>query len=603
MVDLTNPATYSGVPINSYTPGQLVQTGLLGPSKVGDYGGQPIYAPDGTQLTNPNYVIPAGAYISIGVPPSAGAGAGNVVTGTGITAQGITKEQVEGDLANNAQANANQVAIAQAQLQQSAQQAAQQFAEAQASYNLSVAQAQQQYQVDVASFGLNKAQALYNARLGQANLILQQSQAKLANAQFLLQQNQFNASQAQAKETARENILNMLNSRTGPQDYVAYNNLLNGLNAPNPQKSTTVDPFAGLDALYQPSNIQPPEVPQLPDFSDVTSAINGIQMPAQVSYPAFPSNPAPSAPTINAPTITGTPSVVGPYGNPINAGPNAPGTTTATGGTAANPYGAQPGGKTAPLPGGGSYVGIPLTDVQSLGQGQGKFVVTGANGPFDTSTLTPGFQLYGINGTQLTGTVAGSTPVYITKGGAFPEVKALASGGQASNPPMAIVGEGHGREPARTSEIAIAGIDPATGRPVLRVINHEQAKPIIDRARLPRAADGGTYGTALNGNTITTNLYSPDTLGSLPFYRKLTGQSPNREFGGFGATVSNPAQGIYNAPTAVNLRNYNALLPSEQSMFTSLYGQGLSLNPDDILAMAQRAAPTTKGYTATVYGG
>lgn len=580
-VDLNNPATYSGVPQGSYSPGQVITTGLAGTSRVSDYGGQPIYsATTGAQLTNPAYIIPAGAQISIGAPP---VGGGNVVTGTGITDQGIQKEGVEGTLANNAQANANTLAIAQAQiqaqaqaqaqalavaqaqLQQQAQVANQQFAEAQANYALQAAQAQQQYQLDAANFGLSKAQDLYQQRVGQAQLVLQRSQAELANANFSLQQNQFNAQQAQAKESARENILNMLNSRTGPQDYVAYNNLLNGLNAPNPDKSTTVDPFAGLDALYQPSNITPPAVPEIGNVSD-EGAINAIQMPGQVNIPAFPSNPATggasinytpgAAPTINAPTITGTPAAVGtnpsgPYGNP----------------TATNPP--QPSGQ------------VPYGSLASY-----------ISAPGSTGTMSDGTAYTNAN----TGPVNTPKPYQYNIGG-------LADGGDASQPPMAIVGEGHGQHPSNNAEIAMALVDRLTGRPVLHVMNAEQARPIIDQQSIPRAASGGTYGTALNNQTVTTNLYSPGELGSLPFYQKLTGQSPNRPYGGFGATVSNPAQGIYNAPTAINMQNYNQLLPSEQSMFTSLYGQGLSLNPDDILAMARNAAPTTKQATANVYGG
>ena len=557
--------SYSGVPNTQYTPGQLIQTGTAGPSKVSDYGGKPVYAADGTQLTNPDYMIPGGTWISVGQPPYAGQG-GNAVTGSGIVGQAIQKESVEGSLANEAQSNANTLAIAQAQLTQQAAVANQNFIQAQADYALTAARAQQQYQMDVANFGLSQAQTMMNARMNEANLVLQRAQAERDRASFLLQQNQFNASQAQAKEQARENIMEMMASRTGPQDYVAYNNLANGLAAPTPQQSATFDPFAALADLYKESNIAPPEVPDLPDMSSVYASIQGLQPPSMVDIPAFPTGGMITAPTITPQQIIGVPGTMGATATTPSGGSTS---TTQGGSTPAPQYGDLI-----------NYVGTP--------------------GSWGTmSDGTPYYNAGTVTGDQ---TPLGSKlPNKINIGGLAGGLPRMAQGGVVGSPPAAIVGDGDGKTPSKYSEIAMALIDKVTGRPVLHVIPHEDARQIINRNTIPRAASGGTYGTALSDNMVTYNTYSPEVLGSMPFYKKLTGQSENRPFGGFGATVSNPSLGIYDAPTGINLQNYNQLLGSEQQAFGSLYGQGLALDPDDILEMARRAAPTTKNYTANVF--
>ena len=124
---------------------------------------------------------------------------------------------------------------------------------------------------------------------------------------------------------------------------------------------------------------------------------------------------------------------------------------------------------------------------------------------------------------------------------------------------------------------------------------------ILDMAKggpgiVPRSASGGTYGTDLNNLTTTLNQYSPTDLGNQPFYQKLIGQQANRPFGGFGATLSNPALGLNNVPSNISMQNYNQLLPSEQKATGELYGTGLGVDPADVLAQAKASAPATRNF-------
>lgn len=497
----------------------------------------------------------------------------------------------------NAQQVANQYGISQAQVQESYAGLQEQAQAAQAQFAVNMAQAKSQYEENVAQFGLDKANDIYQSQLSQAQLALQSAQARQQNAAFQLSQSQANASQRQNQASAYQDVMNMLASRTGPQDEVAYQRLVAGLAAPGAQSSTVLDPLAYVRNMYQPTNIASPNIPNAP--TDLSSSFNGLSMPG-MTWPSFPSGGNYTAPTISVPNMYG--------GSLSQPGGYNPATGQLWSGTATGSP-VQP-GQTQTQP--ASYTN-PQSTAHWMKDANGNWALVsnpaGTNGAPETSGQM-------VNGgtnqpatTTSTPANAGTTVTGAKTQNVIPGLAFQSKGGATEGPAIAVVGEGTGKEPASTAEIAQALIDAQTGQPVLRVIPANEARPIID-ANLVRqhAATGGTYGTALNSNLLTYNSYSPQVLGSQPFYQQLTGQMPSSPFNAFGATVSNPALGIQNAPTNINLRTYNYLDPSQQAGFQSLYGQGLVINPADIVAQAQNAAPTGDyyGYTpllASHYGG
>lgn len=659
-----NPNGVSGVANGAWQPGVLIQTGTAGPSNTSDYtnGGTsplPVYDAQGNLLP-PGTTIPGGTYISIGAPPQGTTGGGNqAVTGSSIVGQQQQWLYEQGQLANQAQEIANNYAIGVAQVQATAAQTAEQLKAAEANYAVSVAQIQSQYQNDVAQFGLQKAQDIAQAKLAQAQFALQTAQAQQQNAQLQLNVAQANAQQRQAQATAYQNAVQTMANRTGPQDEVAYQRLIAGMAAPTPTSSTTIDPFAYIKDMYQPISIPNVPIPQAP--SDLgASAIQSAQGPAPMTIPAFDFGSTPAANISSTPPTIPTANVT-PTGGPAPSTTGASGQTSAGGQTPGATGGVNPGGPNMDvsiygqnaLPGesgtaayGG--IGIPNTAISWLQPGQTVNLETGTGGGFSTSSLAPGYGI-GYNGGQYTN----QSPPMQVPGSEYLSVYRMNNGGALRGGPMALVGDGPGKAPDKNAELAQALVDRATGQPVLKVTPPDQTRSILSNNGLPtpsiagltvpRADTGGvygntpngtganpyagtpgevsqtppgyggngsngTYGTALNYPTMTFNQYSPSVLGSQPFYQQLTGQQQSRPFGGFGADVSNPQLGIYNAPTGINLRTYNYLLPTQQAGFQSLYGQGLTMNPDDIVKEAQNAAPTGMYYgyvplVANHYGG
>ena len=117
---------------------------------------------------------------------------------------------------------------------------------------------------------------------------------------------------------------------------------------------------------------------------------------------------------------------------------------------------------------------------------------------------------------------------------------------------------------------------------------------------IPRAASGGTYGMP---DTPSYTTYSPEQLGNQPFIKKLRGDMPTSQFGGFGAKLSNPSLGIDDMPSNINLQRYMSLLPSERDQTSSLYGQGLAVDFRDLLEQARRASPFGVSFGPAGYGG
>lgn len=629
--------TQSTTTTQTWTDGVLAPVSV--PTNVSDYtlNGQPVPVYDAYgNVIPPNTIVPTGTYISIGQPPT-GTSAGGVVenNGSSILSQGQQWQYDQGELANQAQSNANDYALGVAQVEATYAQTQEQLQQAQANYTVSVAQIQEQYSNDVAQFGLSKAQDLYQARLGQAQLALQTAQAQQQNAALQLQVAQANASQRQAQATAYQNALQMMASRTGPQDEIAYQRLVAGMGAPTPTSSTTLDPFAYIKQMYQPINIPNVSIPQAP--SDLgASAIAATQGPAPLTVPGYTFSP------VTPPNISTTePSITGATSAQSGANSYNPATGQVWSGTGTTPAPQSGQVQTQPQ----SYTSAGST-AHWMQDANGNWALVsnpaGANGAPETSG-----QMVNGGGTNRPATTNTGTTTTTIPGVTRMDKGGLLIGGG----PIALVGDGPGETPSRNAELAQAMVDRA-GKPVLKVTPPSQTRSIISAGGLPvpaisgltvpRADTGGTfgttdpgvsnpysgvpgvstnsppdyggngsngsYGTALNYPTMTFNQYSPSTLGSQPFYEQLTGQMGSRPFGAFGASISNPQLGINNAPTGINYRTYNYLLPSQQSAFQSLYGQGLGINPADIVQEAQNAAPTGMytGYVPIVashYGG
>lgn len=116
--------------------------------------------------------------------------------------------------------------------------------------------------------------------------------------------------------------------------------------------------------------------------------------------------------------------------------------------------------------------------------------------------------------------------------------------------------------------------------------------------------DQGWYGGGADPNLLRFLQYSPDTLGSMPVMDTLkTGQKRGgRIFGGFGAKLSNPALGIQDAPTNLNLQGLRDMDVSERDMTAGLYEQGLHVDFRDLLERARRAAPIGTAAGVKRYG-
>ncbi|MFN0145096.1 MAG: hypothetical protein ACKVT1_01185 [Dehalococcoidia bacterium] len=260
---------YTGVPAGGYVAGQLVQTGTAGTSTVEDYGGKAVFAPDGTRLP-PGTVIPAGAWISLEAPPPPGSWDPTtnsvVVNGTRMPSSGgsvVTGSQIPLD-----QANIAALAAAAKHAQDSLAESRRQF---DANFQQGSEQAARQYELDKLQLGETQASRQFNERMAQLNLARQTAldaeNAKYNAARLELERAQFGASREDAAFGRQTSLydrelatLGMLADRSGPQDWVKYANLLDGLSAPDPMATQTIDVLGRLNALR--GGQQPPGAPQ-----------------------------------------------------------------------------------------------------------------------------------------------------------------------------------------------------------------------------------------------------------------------------------------------------------------------------------------------------
>lgn len=438
--------------------------------------------------------------------------------------------------------------------------------------------AKQQWERDAASLGIDAANLNFQQRQADA-------QNELTRQSGVLQRDDLNFRQRDAKAGKQLTILDMLNSRRGPSNWVRYGSLLNGLNAPNPDKSTTLDPFAILNDLVQESDA----------FSRPVQSVN---QPHSVSMGT-------QAPSTNVPEWLLQPTK--PLGSSAGAGGGGGGGAL---GASASPSGSLLGGTAWGSPGYATnrpptsvsgltpedmFSGIKNETVAYLKPGQSGLHTTGSAGPsrggdyqgFSVANPATG-KLFGADDE-----IPGGTDVWLTR---------LAMGGEVSAPAMALTGDGKGKTPAKTAELAMA-VPGEAGEPVLKVFSPEETRALLQSVRrVPRAATGGTYGTGNTDPTMTFDTYKPEDLGNQPFISTLFGGKRKPAFRGFGAELSNPSIGVKDAPWQLNLQAFAGLDPSERDAADELYSTGLEVDFRDALEQARRAAPYGKRFGNAFYG-
>lgn len=464
-----------------------------------------------------------------------------------------------------------QVAIAQAEFEQRGQEAL------------------QQYELDVARFGLDKAREMYTQRLQKAQLQLAASSE--------------GASQRAAAGGLKLDTLKTLASMRGPGDWVGYNSLVNGLAAPTGE---LVDPTSWANDIVDP--MFKPGGPGL-DLSSLDFAIGNTDA---LAGPKRVLNGTGARINLNGMTQLGS------WGNGdafLGTGAGGGGGGGGYGGgipalqmPSSNFYSGQgtwddPRIASTPSPE-ANWSGVRNQDVAWMKPGDLSFFSTGGAGPSKASDYA-GFNVFRDPNTQYGANeeIPAGTPIFLRK---------LAKGGFV-NDKASIVGEG-----AETEDLGENGeilLNP-TGAPFAVLSNEDAKQAIADamkkpakeskransasrgkKSGLPKHAQGtvtdqGFYGVS-DPNKLQFLQYSPEVLGNLPLMDTLRrGQvKGGRVFGGFGAQVSNPNLGVFNAPTNLNLQGIRDLGTAGSQMLGSVYEQGLKLDFGDLLERATRAAP------------
>lgn len=501
---------YSGVPSAGVQYGAALQTGSAGTSNVDDYS-VPVFgkSADGSWYRLPaGMSIPPGATISLASPPASG-GNSSIGNQQALDQSLIdSRDQATVQARRNAEAQSAQAAASLAEQTASRQQTgayqtaslAEQTASRQQALQIAnqqfaaqMAQNAAQYQLDVQRFGLEQATFNYNQKKDEAANKLLAAQFGMSVANFNLSQEQFNAQQRKDVADAKLKIDTLLASKSGPGDWVQYNNLVNGMTKPTPTGTTVTDPYAALKDMYQPSTAQAPTMPDL--------SIGGA--PSNITPQPYPSAPAPIAPIPTGGVGTGlTPSTPG-GSNFTPAGPA--------------PHAASPNSNSSFIPaGGGGQVATPLTPAPSPS-------MSGTN-------------INGVAGPQTLFTPAGTNPGNVAANGQgfqiMPDgtVKHMAQGGTTGG--AAIVGDSASGKPTGHEEVAYAATNPETGVSELHVIPHQRIASLLDKemgrhngtvigahkmppnllAWLPRAAMGGTFG----GEQQKQVNYNVDPDGAAP---------------------------------------------------------------------------------------
>jgi hypothetical protein len=208
----------------------------------------------------------------------------------------VTGSQIRIDEATIAD-NAARTKIAQDTLNEQTRQFNATFAEQQA-------QAQRQYELDKLQFGEQQASRAFNEKMAQLqydlNLKLADAQEKYNMARLGLDERRLGMDQENSAFNRADTLagrelqaLGMLADRSGPQDWVKYNSLLNGLSAPDPQATQNIDVMSLFNPMRQQvQGAQPP----------VTGGAPAAGMPSPAPSPA-PAQPGGQPPPIQTQPI------------------------------------------------------------------------------------------------------------------------------------------------------------------------------------------------------------------------------------------------------------------------------------------------------------
>ena len=311
-----------------------------------------------------------------------------------------------------------------------------QLAAAQLSAMTAAEQIKAQLFIDTQRLGLDRAKLLYEQRLGQVQGLLDYN-GQMLQAQGLRVDSKFRA-------------LELLASRSGPQDFVAYNNLLNQMGTPTGQM---VDPTQFANDITNPER---PDFSRLdlpvPEPQQYTSTFN----PQEAVQAAAANIPQTQVPTVNIPAY------------PSGPASSAPAQSTQA---AAN-----------------GYKGVPLADVKS----GWNLLTTGSGGDFTAADLDPSVKAYDQNKNPVTGTISANTPYWFYR---------AANGMPFMREAMAMVGDARHANPAKGGAKPELVLNP-TQAPIA-VIPHEQTRAIMQRAGWggKRYADG-TFWDSPGGQTI-----------------------------------------------------------------------------------------------------
>ena len=383
------------------------------------------------------------------------------------------------------------------------------------------AQDQQSFGLEVAKTNWERAMAVYQAKNQRLNYEMDKQKLGLQAAEG-------NRAARSQELTFKMQALQMLADRKGPQDWVAYNRLVNGLSAPTPEASQKIDVFAeiGKANLGEQIGVNLPGGPTDADIGGLGTpyAPGAAAPPATAPTPGAPTpalggGAAPLAPgqSLVDPNNPNGPSGVGTLApgsgftmpdpsKPVNQeqhpgqewskyGWNAPGYAAMRDSGGAGGFGTQP--AAAPPPAAGTPAGaVPPSAAPAPS--------TPTPGGF--GTLPPDWQAGAI---QPTGPAIPVTPPTPTPGG----FGTLPPDWQAG----AVSGFRDGTDGYVDANYRVVGeegpelehniVDPRTGRMMIRVIPlSEEQERAVTRRGVRGMATGGVMDMGLGGGGYTTDM-------------------------------------------------------------------------------------------------
>lgn len=438
---------------------------------------------------------------------------------------------------------------------------------------------QQRFGLDVANTNWQRAMAVLQAKSQRLTYELDKQRLGMEVANS-------NRSARAQELTFKMQALQMLADRKGPQDWVAYNNLVNGLAAPTPEASQTIDVFGEIGKANLGEQIAV-NLPAAPGDSEY----------AALSAPYAPPPPQTSSPGVGGGTPVGTPP---PAGVPVTA-PAATRTADSAGSYGGTPTGPVLGYDSSSRPIFGPDRAVPMAPVAQVAAPQPAPapIPVSQPAPAPVTPPAPAMAPPAYSAPPAPIPVAPSTPAPVNSFGSV--TNPFGSDADYRNYP----GYEHGTGGYINATARVVGeegpelehnmVDPRTGQMMIRVIPLSEAEE--------RRAQGmpGVRGMA-TGGTITVNQYDQATLGNQPFIQKIKGEREAPLFTGYGQSIDAPSVGVYGLPAVPSQQTLNRLLPSEQLMLQGTYEEAGQYWAD-ILEKARRAAPAGRTLGPAFYGG